>query len=104
MPRYVPKRNSGKFTLRDIDKYNHGNTLHNSKTMEIIKLSKDGIMAKLRHIYTMKYYIEANMNKPQSHATIQPYLQNIILRNVGITGDTLPEILLTKILKANTTN
>lgn len=44
------------------------------------------------------------MNEPQSHATIQPYLQNIILRNVGITGDTLPEILLTKILKANTTN
>lgn len=41
------------------------------------------------------------MNEPQSLATIQPYLQNI-LRNVGIIGDTLPEILLIKLLKANT--
>ena len=46
MPRCIPKRNSFKFTLRDIDKYNHGNDLHNSKTMETIKLSIDGIMVK----------------------------------------------------------
>ena len=44
------------------------------------------------------------MNEPQSLATIYPYLQNIILRNVGIIGDTLPEILLIKLLKANTNN